>query len=442
MSRARRPVFAMPLLLLSIPALVLSACTDKGSGDDTGGGGGTTDGGATEAVATWDCGSSTTAWTGDVGEEFAEACGEGLRGVWVDSDLAPFLWTWPYQLETGTKKGTESAQQWSADMASDLFEDLSLQAPGGTSDARHSTAYLAAAVAAGTVGGASASMDKGCELLSAYAPCGLEDFLTGGTCGAVPLPTPLPPPPAGDDPEGFCADLASQVPTAGANSLNCTVSPLSTVLSFIASQEGAQTEAQWLTVVSTDTSRADRVWWPAWMAAYTSDAPALMLYSLSDGVGGELTGVLAVHEIGLKVSGPKSQVQLWQKYIDSQLKGSGTAPAPDWSRLTFVLPSRLTYRAYPSVDAKAPQDTLRTWTYGQELELADGRTAPFVFTDLVGVIDPCRGEDAASSTACENNGRSWVEVMGQLEAAGLDQVFVADPALLGPADYDTGCAGN
>lgn len=432
------------LFLVCAPLPLLLACPGGGGSSDSGASDTSSDGGTVEEDC-WVGGSDAASWTGDQNDAFPSECDASGLATWVSSED---LWDWHHFLDDAdTDPSTLDDQEWVTTAAEDLV--ASLDTARDPIEVRHSMAFLASAVVAGTIddddypGGyhpdGGTSLGWGCQVLEQYAACGLEQFESPTACVAVPDTFPVPPP-AGNDPEDFCSSMiqitSATHPDVTTNHLTCTATPLSNALSFIAAQQGAQSTNFWLALTAADGASPHLAWWPAWMAAYAGDAPALMMFTAVDGTN-NVPGLMAVQQIEMEVRGHAALIEDFDKWIHNQLLGDGTVATPSGlNDLTFVLPSKLVYRSYPATSGGVVTgDNLHTWTPGAPLYLPDGNSVPFVFTKLVGVIDPCRGNpesDSVIPTACTNNGLSWVGVVDQLVAAGQDAVFE-------PGESVTGC---
>lgn len=352
---------------------------------------------------------------GDLDTKLSDQCIDSLRWTWGgdDSDIPNDLWNWSYLVDSNS--ATKVANTIVVEAAQGIMEGMVTQEGSmNTSVARHLTALLAS----GTVANLNqTTWEDGCKILNDTAQCALMEY-PNDTCGQ---PGP-PPPPEGNEPDAFCqaANTIARTP------FYCVSSPLSQALSFITMQPGtlnptAQSSNLWLTVTTSASSQAGMLWWPVWLAAYAANAPSLMLFEASTGE----KGVLVVHSIEVQAYGPKAQVQKFWSYVDGQLAGT-TAPAPDWTKLSIVMPSAMQYQVVTGYDTIAPQSTsVITWAPGANLTLPNLPSVAWKFKQLVGIIDPCRSDDRESSSAtgesvearqefCRLRVEAWVNVANSM----------------------------
>lgn len=413
--------------LVLVPVVVLAGCNDGGgkeSGSADGGGGDT--GFQVEECRTLQ---SEEMGAGLDINDSRKGCFKALSTSWVaSSSVSPDdLWTWEYHAD-------DSYTDFAADSVAEVFRDLRPDAD----ESRLATAFLGATVLASTFddAGSAWSYDQACSALAANASCGLYDYYPYATdCRKATKTWDVPPPPAGGDPEGFCDAVfhASGAP------FNCTGSPFSNAVSFAASLSAAAGDsAYWLTLSPAQNENPVIGWWPVFLSAYVTDNPALVLYKIDpdelDGGQNPISGVMAVHEVGIEVKGASTEITRFDFWIRWLVTGQGSDPgAPDFDKLRIVMPSYLKYTPYVDLTAP-PSSVVKEWRPGQEVFQDDATSTTGRFVQVTSIIDPCRlplseeqeridGGDPWNPGDCQNRAEAWSTVSN---AVTVDRIEDSD----------------
>lgn len=335
-------------------------------------------------------------------------CLDGLQADWVRQEE---LWDLEHYLTSPTVEATYTYKQ----------TQESLDALAGTDGdlytARHELVLMASGLLANLDG--DARLEAACERLGGYADCALREY-DGSAC----VPSGPPPPPHGNEPQAFCETVMN----VSGSAFSCISTPLSQALSFAALNAGLTGTANlWLTVTAASGTPVDRLWWPAWMAAYIAQAPSMMLFTAPTTTGGSVSGVIVVHEIAISVKGPASQVAAFWTYVDALASGSSATP-PSWSTLKIALPSSMRYQVVTGLGSSTVASTaVQTWKPGEDLLLPNGSKARWAFSQLVGIIDPCRvpkgDRETLPTDFCRLRATAWTGLVDELGKASMDMTF-------------------